>query len=539
MQRCGWLGKFCFAVFLAAWGAGLVVPTPGATQDKPTPGGELIWVLTQEPDTIDPHITTLASAANINLRIFDNLVNIGPDQNFHPGLAISWDISEDWKTYTFTLREGVKFHDGVPFNAEALKFTFERILDPSLNSRLAPSYLGPLERAEVIGPYVIRLYYKEPYPVLLNRLARPLLFPVSPEAAKKWGNKDFGRHPVGTGPFIFQEWVPKDHITLVRNPDYKWAPPFYQNQGPSYIDKITVKFITENTTRVTTLETGEVNVAEEIPEQDVQRLRNDKRFTIIDAIKNGTPWLFYVNNAKPPTNDKAVRQAIAYALDREALVSTISFGINQPAYTVLSPPMWSYDPTSKRYEYDPDKAVKLLEAAGWKKGPDGIRVKDGQRLKVLAIQERDPRMEEMIQAMLRDVGMEMEIQMLALPAILAAGDSGDFHLSRVWWVQNDPDMMRNWLLSANIPPNGTKGNPLRVNNPELDELLIRGSVLPYRSQEREEVYKKIQQIVMDNAYVIPIAHVTRLIGFRAEVKNISFDSNGYYPLFHDAWVIKK
>jgi peptide/nickel transport system substrate-binding protein len=200
MQPCGWVGKYFFAVFLAAWGTALVIPTPGAAQDKPTPGGEVIWAITQEPDTIDPHITTLASAANINLRIFDNLVNIGPDQNFHPGLAISWDIAEDWKTYTFTLREGVKFHDGVPFNAETLKFTFERILDPSLNSRLAPSYLGPLERAEVIGPYIIRLHYKEPYPVLMNRLARPILFPVSPEAAKKWGNKDFGRHRWGLAP---------------------------------------------------------------------------------------------------------------------------------------------------------------------------------------------------------------------------------------------------------------------------------------------------------------------------------------------------
>jgi peptide/nickel transport system substrate-binding protein len=387
--------------------------------------------------------------------------------------------------------------------------------------------------------YILRLHYKEPYPVLMNRLARPILFPASPEAVKKWGNQDFGRYPVGTGPFIFQEWAPKDHITLVRNPDYTWAPPFYQNQGPSYIEKITVKFIAENTTRVTTLETGEVNIAEEIPEQDVKRLRDDKRFTVIETIKNGTPWMFYVNNGKLPTSEKAVRQAIAYAIDREAIANTISFGIPQPAYTVLAPPMWSYDPSSRMYEYDPDKAIQLLEEAGWKKGSDGIRVKDGQRLKVLATLTRDPRIEEMIQAMLRDIGMEMEIQILATPAWLAAYDSGDFHLSRTWWVQNDPDMMRNWLLSANIPPNGTKGNPLRVNNKELDELLVKGSILPYRSKEREDVYKKIQHIVMENAYVIPIIQVVRILGIRAEVKNVFFDSNGYYPLFHDAWIEKK
>ncbi len=538
MKQHRWMGKILLLVLLVGWGMGLVAPAPGITQDKPTPGGELVWAIVEEPDTLDPHITTRASSANVALRIYDNLVNIGPDQNFYPGLAKSWEISEDWKTYTFTLREDVKFHDGTPFNAETLKYTFDRVLDPTLKSRLAPSYLGPLDRAEVIEPYMIRLHYKEPYPVLLNRLARPILFPVSPEAVKKWGNQDYGRHPVGTGPFMFQKWEEKDRITLVRNPDYKWAPPFFKNQGPAYIEKITVKFIPENTTRVTTLETGEVNIAEEIPEQDVQRLRQDPRFTVIETIKNGTPWFYYVNNARVPTNEKAVRQAIAYAIDREAIATTISFGIPEPAYTILTPNMWSYDSSSKMYEYDPDKAIQLLEEAGWKKGPDGIRVKDGQRLKLLAIQTRDPRMEEMVQAMLREVGIEMEIQMLALPALQATYDSGEFHLSRTWWVQNDPDMMRNWLLSANIPPNGTRGNPSRVNDKELDELLIKGSLLP-RGPERAEVYSKIQHRVMENAYVIPLIQVMRIVGIRAEVKNVFFDSNGYYPLFHDAWIEKK
>lgn len=241
----------------------LVLVALPATPAKAQGMRELVWILDGEPDILDPHVTTLAASSNINMRMFDNLITLGTDNNFYPGLAEKWEYSSDFKKYTFWLRKDVKFHDGEPMNAQAWEFSFKRMLDPATKSQLAPSYVGPLDRFEVVDDYTFNLYYKEAYPVLFNRLARPIMFPVSPKAVQQWGD-DFGRHPVGTGPFRFVEWVQNDRIVLERNPDYNWAPPVFKNSGPANFDRITFKYVADASTRIGLLESGEANVVEGI-----------------------------------------------------------------------------------------------------------------------------------------------------------------------------------------------------------------------------------------------------------------------------------
>ncbi len=526
---------------LAACGGAAPAPlqtaaSTSAASAQPVKGGTLTWVLRQEPDVLDPHVTSLASTATVDMRLYDNLVMLTPDMKFVPGVAEKWDISDDWKTYTFTFRKGVKFHDGTPFNAQEMKASIERMVDPATKSRLALSFVGPLGSTEIVDEYTIKLNYKEPYPPLLNRLARPPVVPASSTAFKKYG-EDYGRHPVGTGPFKFVEWVAKDHITMERNPDYQWAWANFKNTGPSYFDKVIFKFSEDEATRSGLLESGEANVVEDIPEQDVARLKANPKLRIYSAIKNGTPYQLYFNTQKAPTNDVKVRQAINYAIDRDSLTKTLLFGVDPPHYNVLSRAMWAYDKSADMYQYDQAKAKQLLDEAGWKPGPDGIRVKDGQRLRLIQVQNGDIKPDEFIQGQLRAVGIEHEIQQMSVTAQIAALRKSEHNLTRSWWVQSDPDILRTWLTTENIPPKGTQANYLYYSNAELDKLLLDASQLPL-NDKRKEMYSKVQRIVMENSLVAPLWEVTRLIGTTAALEGASFNADGYYLWVHDAYLKK-
>ena len=228
-----------------------------------TDGERLVFALAGDPFHLDPNLTQGSLAHTVMMNIFDTLVYADVEGNIHPGLATSWETSDDRLSWTFHLREGVTFHDGTPFNAEAVKFTMDRVKDPELNSRRAASYLGPYISSEVIDEYTVCINFEKPYELLLVRLSRAWLGIVSPTAVKKYGNDGFGEHPVGTGPFIFRERVPNSHIILDRNPDYNWAPSIFDHQGPPHVEGVTFKIVPDLATRLATLENGEVNVIED------------------------------------------------------------------------------------------------------------------------------------------------------------------------------------------------------------------------------------------------------------------------------------
>lgn len=527
----GWFNRALAVLFCFILVAGVLPTSPAQAQSN----RELTWILDGEPDILDPHVTTLAASSNINMRMFDNLIHLGTDNQFYPGMAEKWEYTRDFTKYTFWLRKDVKFHDGEPMNAAAWKFSFDRMLDPATKSLLAPSYIGPLDRFEIIDDYTFVLHYKEPYPILFNRAARPIMFVVSPKAVEKFGSQDFGRNPVGTGGFKFKEWVQNDRIVLDRNPDYKWPAPFFKNQGPPNFERIIFKYVAEPATRVGLLESGEANVVEGVDPQDIARLRTDSRVRIFEAVKNGTPWMYYVNNERTPTNDVKVRQAIAYAIDREGLNSTVFFNTTKPAKNLFAPNMWGFDPTVRGYDYDLNKAKQLLEESGWMLGSDGIRVKNGERLELIQIHVGDTRVDEFLQGNLREAGIDLKIQVMSVTSSTDASIAGNYHLARTWWVQNDPDVIRAWLVSENIPPNGTRANRVRYNNAQLDDWLKKAATLD-RTDERKELYSKVAHHVIDNAVIIPIVEVMRFVATPSNFEEFGFDSNGYYVWMQDGYV---
>ena len=198
-------------------------------------GGKLVYGLTLAPSGIDPHIDASSELGIPLTSVYDTLVYQDLDGSFVPGLAERWDLAQDGKTYTFELRRDVKFHDGKRFDAEAVKFNFDRIADPGLRSRKARGMLGPYSHTEVVDEFTVKIHFHEPYAPFLDALSQVYLGMASPAAVQEWGT-DYQLHQVGTGPFIFKEYVPNDHLTIVRNPDYDWAPSVYAHTGPAYLE---------------------------------------------------------------------------------------------------------------------------------------------------------------------------------------------------------------------------------------------------------------------------------------------------------------
>ena len=336
---------------------------PQATNSISLSEGKLVYGLTLSPSGIDPH-TNASSELGIALSsVYDTLVYRAPatgtatDNQFVPGLAESWEVSDDGLTYTFHLRHDVTFQDGTSFNAEAVRVNIERILDPNLQSQKAVYLLGPVESAEVIGEYTVALHLSAPYAPLLDGLAQVYLGMASPAALTKWG-ADYQFHQVGTGPFKFVEYVPNDHLTLVRNDDYNWGPSIYDHSGPAYLKEIEFRFFTDPAGRALALEAGDVQVMGELPPLDAIRLRDDPRFNIIPVAVPGQPLGFMLNTQQPPLDDVRVRRALIFATDRDAMVQAIFGGQSPAAVGPLTASTFGYDPSlAGLYQYSPDKAA--------------------------------------------------------------------------------------------------------------------------------------------------------------------------------------
>lgn len=502
---------------------------------KPAGGGSLTYAVYREPDKLDPTGSGLQPAQMIFFSMYDTLVAKAPDNTFQPSLAESWTISPDGKTYTFKLKKGVKFHDGTPFNAQAVKYTMDRVHDPNAKTRISGVAYGFYEATEAPDESTAVIKLSKPWAPLMDGLSY-LYRIVSPTAGQKWG-EDLAQHPVGTGPFMFKEWVPNSHVALVKNPDYNWGPPMLKHQGPAYLDEVIFKQIPEHSSRMAALERGDAQLIEALPAQDVDRIKADSKYKVLVGYVQGRPYGFTMNLRKPPTADIAVRQAMEFGLSQEAIVKTYfgpfqSLGAMTPAHNILVPTVWGYDKSvDATYKYDLDKAKSLLEGAGWKPGPDGIRVKDGQKLEVL-LATWENGIVEIMQAQFRDIGLDLKIQVLPATATNEAARREQVHMSPLPSARSEPD-----VLSTNHSRFQGTGNDFTYHtNAKLDQLLDDGATAT-SNDERLKIYSEIQKIMMQDAMFLPVFHWDNVSASRAEVDGVAWD-RGFFPMLADATIKK-
>jgi len=521
-----------------------VVPT-AASEESPaaeTPalaGGKLIYGLTLAPSGIDPHVNASSELGIPLTSVYDTLVWQDLGGEFVPGLAKSWEVSDDGLTYTFHLRDDAVFHDGTPFNAQAVKFNFDRIADPALKSQKAIFMLGPYESTEIVDDHTVKVHFKEPYAPFLDSASQVYLGMASPTAVEKWG-ADYQLHQVGTGPFIMKEHIPQDHLTLVRNPDYRWAPTIFDHQGPAYLEEIEFRFFVEPATRALALEGGEADVMGEIPPHDAERLADNAAFTPLPVAIPGQSLQFFLNTEKAPTDDIRVRQAINYAADKEAIVKAIFKEYSPVAHGPLNAFTIGYDKGVERmYEYDPAKAETLLEEAGWVDSDgNGIRDKDGQPLKLEAYLMGwgyVPEVAQLLQAQLKAVGIEMESQVVAYPAALEAAREGKHNLIPFGLSSSDPDILRTFFHSRNAEGGF---NWSKVRDPNLDRLLEDGA-RTLDPGKRKELYAQAQQLIMAEALILPVRDYVNLNAASATVEGLRYDLRGWFPWLYDAYLDQK
>ena len=523
-------------------------PSPGPAGDvraggsaaapAPKQGGSLTFAMSRDITRkgLDPNVGGGQPDITVWTQLFDTLIYQDPrDHSLKPGLAQSWEASEDGTVYTFRLRQDVKFHDGTPFNAEAVKFTFDRIKEPN-NPGISRQHLAEVETTEVVDPYTVRVTLRNALPILPLRLTRPHNAIVSPTAVRTMGAEAFGRRPVGSGPFMFQEWVPGDRIVLKRNPDYAWGPEFFRHRGAPFLETVSIRIIPEASVRVSALETGEVDVIEHVPAQEVQHLQQDRNYRVEVSKKSGAPIMLYLNHEQAPTSDIAVRRALVLATDRETINQSAYLGAQFPAYGYLQPHMFGYAKSLEdRTRYNPEQAKRILDEAGWRPGPDGIRVKDGRPLELNAIWTGSPTLPvELLQAQWRAVGVRLNIQTLNMAGYQEAAYRGQGHVfgeTFGGFANEDPDLLR-LVFACEVV--GAR-NYSRYCSPEFDRLAAEAYATPF-GEKRAALYQQMQQMLVDDAAAVPFIGENYHLGLRAYVRDLWTNSLGIYPVFVDTWL---
>jgi len=503
-------------------------------------GGKIVVAIGAEPDMLYPQRGSSSWAGLINATLYDTLVYIGPDGNFQPGLAESWEYADDAMTYTFHLRKDVKFHDGTPFNAEAVRFSFERVMDPEARAWAAYAYMEAekLDSVEVLDEYTVRVNYKEPFAPFMTAITTMWLAPVSPPAVEKWG-EDFGRNPVGTGPFKFVEWVSGSHVTVERNPDYKWAPPFIENKGPAYLEQITFRFITDNQTRLAALETGEADIIESVPAPEVPRFWSDPGYQILKHIPAGNGMILQINHDKWPGSMMEVRQAMNYAVNQVAINNILYTGLYDPAYGPVSPTTPCYwKGVEDLYPHDLDKAKQILADAGFKDTDgDGIVEMDGKPLAIDFYWNAGltgwTQLAEAVQAQMRQAGIDLVLYGLERDAYFSAVHDAKQGMNFMWYERDDPDILRILFHSKGAVEGGF--NRAYYRNAEVDVYLDKGAQTGDLEQRCESYYKAQEQIMKDAA-IVPVNNRVVFWGAKSSLKDLVMPKQ--VPFYHDAYIEK-
>lgn len=497
---------------VVATGVLLWVGSAAAQPTGPRQGGVLRFAVRGEPSTLDPHRGGSGTDHMSLYPIYDTLVRFDPNLHPQPGLAESWE-TPDPKTLIFHLRKGVKFHDGTPFNADAVRFNILRAQDKKMpvNTELAA-----IESVDVPDPYTVRLRLKHPDSSLILTFADRSGMMVSPTAAQKLGEQ-FGRNPVGAGEYKFAKWTSGDSIRVERFADY-WDKP------RPYLDAILIKIMPDGDTRLAALRSGQVDFIMEIPQQDFETLKAERNLKAYERISLAY-WRIFMNFSKPPLDKKAVREAINLAIDRTALVKTIAFGLAEPYVNPFPSAHWAHAGTVKAYLYDPAKArVKLAEAGL----PNGFTMD----MTVESAPEH-VRRAEAIQAQLAQVGIKVELK----PMELVKGVNMIFRTKEVmaanyrWTGRPDPDQTIRGMFHSN-----GFFNPGHLKNARLEELMDK-AVETYKTSEREKIYAQIEEIIHDEALDTGLFFVPALEASSAAVQGYQPNLLGK-PMFRGVWLAK-
>lgn len=478
----------------------------------------LVAAIRSDPVHLNPVLASDGVSMNINSFIFNTLVRYDEKMEIVPDLAESWQILDGGRRVVFKLKKGVKWHDGKPFTALDCVFTFNAVVDENTNT-----YNAGLIKVEdeaivftAVDDYTLEAKMKKPFAVFFNNLTLLGIVPEHLLKGQDINRASFNQNPTGTGPFVFEYWKSSDQISLKANNDYFGGKP--------KLSGIRFRIIPSGDGCRIALISRQVDIAG-LSAEDIYVMK-DRIPAHLDIVKwqDFTYFYFAFDLTNPLFKDVRLRKAINYAIDTETVTNGALYGLGRPIHGPIPIPSWAYEPDVEKYDYNPALAGKLLDEAGWLRGPDGIRRKDGRKLSfqlnVKSGSNSSQSAAIFIQSYLKDAGIDVRLQALDMGALLDSLNPGKFETVVFDWVEPfDPDIYTEWQTDQ--VKNGM--NFMSYSNSHVDVLLTEARST-FDRKKRRELYSRIQKIIADDAPYVFLWNQETVMGVSKRVKGISSPS---------------
>ncbi|WP_089104906.1 ABC transporter substrate-binding protein [Streptomyces hyaluromycini] len=517
------------SVLLTACGSGDDGSGGGSGQAKS--GGTLTFAVGSDAGCVDPQQVASNDTIYSVRQTVDSLTDQDPKTGkIVPWLAKSWDISADATTFTFHLRSGVTFSDGSKLTAQVVKDNFDAVPQLGALGTLAEGYLSGVKSTAVVDPLTVKVAFKQPNAQFLQATSTHSLGIESSASVKKSPQQKCSDGVVGSGPFVLKQYVQNQSVTLARRTGYDWGSSLWSKKGEAYLDKLVFKVVPEAGVRAGSLQSGQVDAISSVGKANEAALKGGQ-VTLQNRANPGVVFGLGLNNSRPLLKDTKVRQAISAAIDRKQIADTVFPTGTQPATSILAHTTPDYTDLSADLALDTTKTKSLLDQAGWKAGSDGSRTKDGKKL-TLTISwfpnaaTNQPAL-ELVQQQLKAVGIDVVLKQLPVTQFATTLQSGDFDVVWANTTRADPDILRS-SFSTQL------ANFYHLPASSLDTALS-AQAATTDTAKRKQLVGESQQLIVQNAYDVPVVELQTQLGVSNKVHDLTFDSGSRVQL-HDTWI---
>ncbi|WP_285767357.1 glutathione ABC transporter substrate-binding protein [Peribacillus sp. SI8-4] len=509
------IGRLILVLFFAILMTGCssnndVSKTASDSSSAAKEGGTLVIARLSDAENLDQQFMSTINAASVtHHKIYEGLVQRDKNGDIQPMLAKSWKQIDD-TTWEFKLREDVTFHDGTPFNADAVKKTFDRLLDPAVASPRAFVF-EMVQEVKPVDEYTVQFKLKEPFSPLLSILANHEGGIISPKTIEKYGKKII-QEPSGTGPFVFDTWSPGQEITLVKNKAY-WG-------NEPKVDKVIFKVVPEDSTRISMIETGEAQIAEPLPIAVMDQVESSAAMDVYRSEGYGTEYLGF-NVKNEPFNDVRVRKAIAHATEMDSIIKGVFNNVGVKANSLMGSKVFGYDASLEAYDYNLKEAKKLMAEAGYSKGLNAtILTMDSKERVNLA---------EVLQSQLKGIGINLKVQVMEYGSFVEQVNKGQSEMFIISWRNATGDADYNQYNLFHTNSQGAAGNTFFYSNQKVDNL-IDAARKEKVEEKRKELYAEAQEIEMADTPYIPVRVIENMAAVAKDVKGFSISPSGYLEI---------
>ncbi|EIC86406.1 ABC transporter substrate-binding protein [Serratia sp. M24T3] len=499
--------------------------------DTPHSGGTLLVAIDTDPNCLDPQQVGNNNSLNIGRQLTDSLTDQDPQTGkIVPWLATQWQVSDDNRSFSFTLRDGVTFSDGTPFNSQSVKDNLEAIVAMGARSSLASTYLKGLSSIETPDAKHVVIKFVQPNAQFLQATSTMSLGFFANSTVKATVDARCQGNLVGTGPFVLKTFVHNQKVDITRRQGYQWPSSLAQHRGDSYLDGIEYRVVPESGVRFGSLVSGQLDLNAGVTPQD-EPLILAKKLPIIARTNPGLVYSLFPNQSMPLMADESVRKALNLAIDRAALQPILS-RYQAPASSVLAKTTPLYQDLGSQLKYDPQAAENLLNKDGWVKGADGVRVKGGQRLRFTLTYWQSAPFIELVQQQLRKVGIDIQLDKAPIGQVIARQSSGSQEVEFYNLTRSDPDVLRTVFDAG---PGGRNVNKRAAN--QIDSALQQSSQTLDNDKRQQLVSDAAKGLIADGD-AIPLVELATVIATGNNVHGFRYDASSRFQLY-DTWLSPK